>query len=58
MIVWEYAYRQARKGDWQTLALDRYRFQTRIHNVEKHLCEILQADHRDFIYTQRFQNTD
>jgi hypothetical protein len=31
-----------RKGEWMTMALDRYRFKRRIHHVSKMLCPLLE----------------
>jgi len=43
MIVWNFAYRQARKGTWEVDALDRLRFQKRIEEVDKILSPVLLA---------------
>ena len=43
MIVWSFAYRQARKGTWEVDALDRIRFQKRIEEVDKILTPVLLA---------------
>lgn len=43
MIVWSFAYRQARKGTWELDALDRLRFQKRIEEVDKILTPVLLA---------------
>lgn len=43
MIVWSFAYRQARKGTWEVDGLDRLRFQKRIKEVDKILTPILLA---------------
>lgn len=49
MITWDHAYREARKGPWETLARDRIRFQLRIQRLETVLTPILTAEHRDKI---------
>lgn len=54
MIVWRYAYQQARKGIWQQEAVDRDRFKRRIEEVHKVLVDILNFDHRQRIYIDRF----
>lgn len=54
MIVWSYAYQQARKGHWQTVAVDRCRFERRITETNKVLENILKTDHRMRIYKERF----
>ena len=46
MIYWNFAYKTARKGHWQTFALDRFRFQNRIQNSEKILKPIFNNLHR------------
>lgn len=43
MIVWSFAYRQARKGTWEVDALDRLRFQRRIEEADKILTPVLLA---------------
>lgn len=43
MIVWSFAYRQARKGTWEVDALDRLRFQKRIEEVDEILTPVLLA---------------
>ena len=41
MCKWTYAYREARKSTWVTIALDRMRFQRRIKITEEILNPIL-----------------
>ena len=41
MIVWSFAYKQARKGTWETEQLDRLRFQKRIKELDKILTPVL-----------------
>jgi len=43
MIVWSFAYRQARKGTWEVDALDRLRFERRVEEVDKILTPVLLA---------------
>lgn len=40
MHVWTFAYREARKNDWQSIAADRYRFNLRKQRMETLLSEI------------------
>lgn len=40
MYVWSFAYREARKSDWESVALDRCRFQLRKKRMEEMLAEI------------------
>lgn len=47
MIVWSFAYKQARKGTWEVDALDRLRFQKRIEEVNKILTPVLLAKIKD-----------
>lgn len=55
IVHWNFAYRAARKGPWETYALDSYRFKSRIKTVENILKPILCKNHRDFIFKQRFE---
>lgn len=54
MVVWNYAYREARKGRWEIKALDRFRFQRRIQSVGVVILNILDQKHRHRIYMERF----
>uniref|UniRef100_A0A182P0K5 PP1c_bdg domain-containing protein n=1 Tax=Anopheles epiroticus TaxID=199890 RepID=A0A182P0K5_9DIPT len=54
MRAWDFAYRQARKGDWETAARDRERFRKRIADLEPVLGAVLQPTLRDKIYSERF----
>ncbi|XP_030370361.1 uncharacterized protein LOC115620978 [Scaptodrosophila lebanonensis] len=56
MYTWDYAYRAARKGDWQVHARDRARFQQRIQRISTILDPILCSDHRQKIYKDRCLN--
>lgn len=58
MIVWRYAYEQARRGHWQTVAVDRSRFERRIAETSKVLEDILKPKHRMRIYEERFSHFD
>jgi len=47
MVVWDFAYRQARKSDWMIRSIDRYRFQRKIKNEFQIILEpILDLQHR------------
>lgn len=46
MVVWRYAYEQARKGHWQTVALDRCRFARRVEEANQVLGYVLDCNHR------------
>ncbi|XP_043493198.1 uncharacterized protein LOC122518371 isoform X1 [Polistes fuscatus] len=54
MLKWDYAYRAARKGPWEQMAVDRFRFNGRISSYHVILDPILQVDHRVRIWTERF----
>lgn len=54
MVSWSFAYRSARKGHWEELGRDRTRFSDRITNIAPIISRILNLDHRDTIYHQRF----
>ncbi|XP_018793522.1 PREDICTED: uncharacterized protein LOC108971724 [Bactrocera latifrons] len=54
MYAWNFAYRSARKGHWESLARDRDRFRKRIESTSKYINPILTPEHRSFIYNTRF----
>ena len=54
MIFWKYAYIAARKGPWETYALDRFRFKCRIEKTATILDPILQEKYRMYIWETRF----
>lgn len=54
MRAWDFAYRQARKGDWEMAARDRERFRKRVADLEPVLGPALQSTLRDKIYAERF----
>ena len=54
MVVWSHDYQAARKGPWEQYALDRYRYQSRIKDVEKSISYIFHPKHRQEIYDQLF----
>ncbi|KAH8322540.1 hypothetical protein KR074_003108 [Drosophila pseudoananassae] len=58
MLAWDFAYRAARKSEWQLIARDRDRFQKRIKCVAPILNPILSPTHRDNVYKARFWNVD
>lgn len=55
MCVWNFAYKSSRRGPWETYAIDRFRFQRRIYEMNKMLQPILDQDHRNKIYKARFE---
>jgi len=54
--VWKFAYSQARKGKWEEIGRDRGRFGKRVQDAEPILAPILQANHRNNVFNQRFNN--
>ncbi|KNC22287.1 hypothetical protein FF38_12907 [Lucilia cuprina] len=56
MHTWNYAYRAARKGEWEMYARDRERFKLRIQRAASTLNPILEREHRQKIYEKRFAN--
>uniref|UniRef100_W8BX39 Protein DP71L n=1 Tax=Ceratitis capitata TaxID=7213 RepID=W8BX39_CERCA len=58
MYAWSFAYKSARKGQWENFARDRDRFRRRIENTSKYLNPILTPEHRSFIYNSRFGEKD
>lgn len=43
-----------RKGPWETIALDRYRFNCRIKDIDVKIGWCFQAKHREKIFNQRY----
>lgn len=56
MVQWSFAYQNARKGLWEEAARDRSRFQFRLRRLSDILKPILANEHRNKIYTERFQD--
>lgn len=56
MHAWDYAYRAARKSEWQIILQDRAHFKSRIQRVANELNPILSIEHRQKIYETRFAN--
>lgn len=54
MVVWNHAYRAARRGPWEQMARDRERFTCRIRETEPTLAPVLSAEHRLRIWKERF----
>lgn len=54
MYAWQFAYRMARKGDWEQLSLDEARFKRRIRFADHMLNPVLNATHRQQVYASRF----
>lgn len=55
MCTWTFAYKQARKGGWETVARDRCRFRRRIEEICEMLTHILESNHRNNVFRLRFQ---
>lgn len=58
MLAWDYAYRAARKSEWQVMARDRARFQQRIKRISPILNAVLTPVHRENVYQARFLHED
>lgn len=56
MRAWDFAYRQARKGEWEMAARDRDRFNKRIHETEDVLSIVFDKNLRDRVYQERFNH--
>lgn len=54
MIVWSYAYKEARRGMWRQEVADRMRFKRRIESVGLVLKDVLNMEHRNRVYSERF----
>lgn len=54
MCTWTFAYRQARKGDWEMVARDRVRFQRKLEEFHEKIKHVFESNHRDNIYKSRF----
>lgn len=54
MVVWTFAYKQARKGEWERYACDRIRFRCRIDVCNHIIAPVLDPLHRRKIYNERF----
>ncbi|XP_034104076.1 uncharacterized protein LOC132793836 [Drosophila nasuta] len=54
MHTWDFAYRAARKGAWQEIARDRDRFQQRIKRLAPTIDIVLNSNHREKVYRDRF----
>ncbi|XP_038639592.1 protein phosphatase 1 regulatory subunit 15B-like [Scyliorhinus canicula] len=50
MIVWDFAYRAARRGPWEQCARDRSRFQRRIAEAEAVIASCFERDHREAVW--------
>jgi hypothetical protein len=46
IIAWSHAYRQARRGGWDAIVADRFRFQRRIHQSESCIGKVFDGDKR------------
>jgi len=51
MRTWYFAHRQARIGEWETLARDRARFNDRINKLETIISSVLSREHRNKIFS-------
>lgn len=53
LIVYDFAYRQSRRGKWEEVARDRIRFQHRIYLLGLKISEILETKHRNKVFNER-----
>nr|CAI5817814.1 unnamed protein product [Callosobruchus analis] len=58
MVKWQYASEEARKGSWQRYAADRCRFHKRVLEVSHVLNKVLDKEHRERIWGERFCSDD
>lgn len=56
MRMWDFAYRQARKGEWEMAARDRERFKKRIEDTEQILKPVFEQELRGRVYHERFSS--
>ena len=57
MRVWDFAYRSARRGEWETFARDRDRFKKIINRIGNVLHPILDSQHRMKVHKGRFEKS-
>lgn len=57
IICWQYAYRAARQGTWMRDYMDKCRFKRRIEEMENVLVDVLNNEHRNKVYYERFNLT-
>lgn len=57
ILVWDFASRKARTGEWEQMARDRQRFAERIRRTEATLKRVLLEKHRKQVYDERFANS-
>lgn len=50
LITWNFAYRAARRGDWEYINLDRMRFARRIQEAATYINRVLNIEHRNNVY--------
>lgn len=55
--AWKYAYREARKGQWEQVGRDRERFEKKIKDLSQTITPILATAHRQRIFDERFSST-
>lgn len=54
--AWDFAYRAARKGEWEQFARDHERFRFRICKTQPIIDAVLEQKLRDRIYEERFKD--
>lgn len=56
LCTWDFAHRQARKGHWEEVGRDRVRFRDRVRRAEIQLGAVLDSQHREKVFNQRFSD--
>ena len=56
MYTWDYAFRQARKGEWEIWSRDRGRFKKRVSSLEDVLFQVLKPEHRGRVYCKLYSD--
>lgn len=54
LCVWNYAYREARRGKWEQTGRDRDRFHRKIIDLKDIISPILTFQHREKVFKHRF----
>ena len=54
MVAWSFAYRKARKGDWERYSRDEMRFRCKVKEVENKIAWCLAPVHRNAVWTARY----
>jgi len=55
--VWQFAYQQARKSEWEQYARDRDRFTRRILECEQIMNPVLNSQHRERVFASLYPHS-